>query len=1098
MVCSDWFRTWDTKPPPVFLSRCGMDKRDSVKSGTAPRMPASRPPGLLTPRPPSGSARPPPPVTTAALRVLEANGAMGRRPLVERAPGVCKAALPQTSKAALPQTTIHGAPARSAGAGLRSPANRPPASGKGERAPMKTSGQGSISSPGRASSGIARPGPVVQKRLQPPTKEPSVRGKTPEMPKRNTLNSGTRRVLSADSLGPTSGAPSPAITRRSRAPATEVGLPQPAPSARQRPLTTEAARKPGSSASEPSATELSPAIRRRSVAGGSLQKPVSRSLIPSATPQLSPSRSGVSPRVTPRAPAHTSQLKSKGQQALHPTQTTVPRKNKPSVQSLIPASSSVTPAPPGASSVQGPDDPSQTTLPPSPPATPPLPASLQLLQAQASSQAMPHSQSGQGSPSPPPLSLQNLPSTSATPPLLAPPTSLDTDEASDSPPPKAVISSSPPPLIQNMPPNQASSSATLPQETLSATPFSPAPISLATPPPQLLPSPPISPQNLPTPLVTSSQLPLSTPFRANFSESPPLPQATLANRTTPSLQDPLFLAISPPVSSSTSISPPLLASSVVTPSLRLPPSQTSPTSQASLLTLPPSLASSPQPATPPPLALSPLSTQLSMGSPSLQASPSFLPTPPMQPRALPSPPLQAPPVTYPLPLSSPSASPPLPALLSPPASPPLEGPLSPSASPSSPLATPPPEAPPSLGSPTLSPLATPPPQAPPLALPPLPASTSSLDTATCFPQGPLLALPPLQTSPSPLTIPCPQTPPSLALPSLQSPSSPLVTATHPLQIPLVVLPTLQTPPSPLTTFPPGAPPGLTSPVVQPPSPPASPPLQAPRRPPTPGPDVPITGPRLTLALAPAPPPPPSRSPSSTLSGPDLAGHSSSATSTPEELRGYDSGPEGCATISPAPDADLAACHPASWSRSSAPQLAVRGTPGVPLPWPPTAGPGSSDGLCTIYEAEGPESVAPTPGSLDVEPEPMPGSGSAKVTAADCAGASSRSPKSARLGELPLGALQASVVQHLLSRTLLLAAAEGAAVGCEGSSGGSGVGGVSGGSRAPLSDAELGRWAELLSPLDESRASITSVTSFSPDDVASPQGDWTVVEVETFH
>ena len=136
MVCSDWFRTWDTKPP-VFLIRCGMDKRDSVKSGTAPRMPSSRPPGLLTPRPPSGSARPPPPVTTAALRVLEANGAMGRRSLVERAPGVCKAALPQTSKAALPQTskaalpqtskaalpqtTIHGAPARSAGAGPRSP-----------------------------------------------------------------------------------------------------------------------------------------------------------------------------------------------------------------------------------------------------------------------------------------------------------------------------------------------------------------------------------------------------------------------------------------------------------------------------------------------------------------------------------------------------------------------------------------------------------------------------------------------------------------------------------------------------------------------------------------------------------------------------------------------------------------------------------------------------------------------------------------------------------------------------------------------------------------------------------------------------------------
>lgn len=112
--------------------------------------------------------------------------------------------------------------------------------------------------------------------------------------------------------------------------------------------------------------------------------------------------------------------------------------------------------------------------------------------------------------------------------------------------------------------------------------------------------------------------------------------------------------------------------------------------------------------------------------------------------------------------------------------------------------------------------------------------------------------------------------------------------------------------------------------------------------------------------------------------------------------------------------------------------------------------------------------------------------------------SSRSPKLARLGELPLGALQASVVQHLLSRTLLLAAAEGSAGGSGSGPGGAGGGGVTGSSRAPLSDAELGRWAELLSPLDESRASITSVTSFSPDDVASPQGDWTVVEVETFH
>lgn len=169
--------------------------------------------------------------------------------------------------------------------------------------------------------------------------------------------------------------------------------------------------------------------------------------------------------------------------------------------------------------------------------------------------------------------------------------------------------------------------------------------------------------------------------------------------------------------------------------------------------------------------------------------------------------------------------------------------------------------------------------------------------------------------------------------------------------------------------------------------------------------------------------------------------------------------------------------------------------GAQLPWPPAAGSGSADGLCTIYEAEGPEPATPAPGALD--PEPGPGAGGGKVAAGVGAGATSRGAKPGRLGELPLGALQASVVQHLLSRTLLLAAAEGAAGG-GGGPGGAGAGGVAGGARTALSDAELGRWAELLSPLDESRASITSVTSFSPDDVASPQGDWTVVEVETFH
>ncbi|XP_075792642.1 BTB/POZ domain-containing protein 8 isoform X2 [Pelodiscus sinensis] len=42
-----------------------------------------------------------------------------------------------------------------------------------------------------------------------------------------------------------------------------------------------------------------------------------------------------------------------------------------------------------------------------------------------------------------------------------------------------------------------------------------------------------------------------------------------------------------------------------------------------------------------------------------------------------------------------------------------------------------------------------------------------------------------------------------------------------------------------------------------------------------------------------------------------------------------------------------------------------------------------------------------------------------------------------------------------------------------------------------------RWTELMSPLDDSSASIT-VTSFSSDDCSSPQGEWTILELETHH
>lgn len=118
--------------------------------------------------------------------------------------------------------------------------------------------------------------------------------------------------------------------------------------------------------------------------------------------------------------------------------------------------------------------------------------------------------------------------------------------------------------------------------------------------------------------------------------------------------------------------------------------------------------------------------------------------------------------------------------------------------------------------------------------------------------------------------------------------------------------------------------------------------------------------------------------------------------------------------------------------------------GIGPHWEPCA----PDFLSTIYEAEG---GAETPGLEDMN-EKTP---------------------------LALGSLQAAMMQQLLSRSL-------------------GLGLGPGGGQRGAPQAELGRWSELLSPLDESHASITSVTSFSPEDAASPQGDWTVVEVETFH
>ncbi|XP_019523144.1 PREDICTED: proline-rich protein 36 [Hipposideros armiger] len=636
----------------------------------------------------------------------------------------------------------------------------------------------------------------------------------------------------------------------------------------------------------------------------------------------------------------------------------------------------------------------------------------------------------------------------ATPfPLAHPPRAPLSLQTLPSPPATPPLQAPPTHLSTSLPEAPASPTATF------LAPFSPA----GSPPPQNTPptqtSPSLSPLlTLPSPLTSP---PLSTPLPpATPPLQTPLSQARFLGNS------PSCLATAPLQDFSALITPPPRASPMSPPPLQATPYTlaTLPSQDAlatSLLQAPPSpLATSPLQATPSPLTLPTLQAPPFLVSSALQAPPSLAAPPPQTPSSLDTFAPQATPSSQTLPpLKAPHSV----------ASPPLQDTSSPAMSPL--------QTTPFLGSPPLqampSFLAVTPMQTQPLALPPLQDPPSP-------------PLTPLQDPPSPLPTPPPPAPPSLALPPRKLPPSPPAS------------PTLEAPPSPLAT-PLQAQLSLALPPLQAPSSaPASPTLQAPHRPPTPGPDAPIPGSRLTLALTPVPPPPPSRSPSSTLSGPDLAGHSSSATSTPEELRGYDSGPEGGATASPPADAELAACHPASWSRGPAPPLAVRGTPGASLPWPPAAGSGSADGLCTIYEAEGPESATPAPGELD----PGPGAGGGKAVAGS--GAASCGPKPARLGELPLGALQASVVQHLLSRTLLLAAAEGAAGSSGGGPGSSGGGGSSGGARTTLSDAELGRWAELLSPLDESRASITSVTSFSPDDVASPQGDWTVVEVETFH
>ncbi|XP_077326191.1 proline-rich protein 36 [Lithobates pipiens] len=248
---------------------------------------------------------------------------------------------------------------------------------------------------------------------------------------------------------------------------------------------------------------------------------------------------------------------------------------------------------------------------------------------------------------------------------------------------------------------------------------------------------------------------------------------------------------------------------------------------------------------------------------------------------------------------------------------------------------------------------------------------------------------------------------------------------------------------------------------------------------------------------------------STLSDPQLAGKSSSETSTPEELRTYEDSSSGVEshsddvatspqiTLTPDPDlgihmgqeegSDTPAGTPASKSNRAPHPLQnasleelSEGTSlsSVIKPSEDNTIAHKMDMTCftcpqvsSVSREQGYEERAEERGPLRGEPIPIPSPADGLYTIYETdQGPQERSPRGAELG----------LVEHIIGRTLFLAASEG---------------GLKGGIKGQV---ELGKWAELLSPLDESRASITSVTSFSPEGDVSSQGDWTVVEVETFH
>ncbi|KAL6110227.1 uncharacterized protein ACO6RY_19354 [Pungitius sinensis] len=180
----------------------------------------------------------------------------------------------------------------------------------------------------------------------------------------------------------------------------------------------------------------------------------------------------------------------------------------------------------------------------------------------------------------------------------------------------------------------------------------------------------------------------------------------------------------------------------------------------------------------------------------------------------------------------------------------------------------------------------------------------------------------------------------------------------------------------------------------------------------------------------------------------------------------------------------------------------------------------SSGLCTIYEAleasddedegegeaisKGPltnggteeERGTPVKGgrrdaSLSTHRSPPPPPPDSPLTSSDPSqdgdSSSPESPERSAPQELDWGK-KVDIVQQLINQTLLLNRD-----GC------SSLLVLPGGAGGTLSPLESSLWPSLLPPLTPPSATVTAVSSFSPEATgSSPQGEWTVVELETHH